>query len=64
MCFRGFAHYVWYWKKNIQFGILVFLEAQEKNWEAIWDAANVMNIVYFHDNFFRFTKKFLPLLTL
>ena len=24
-------HYGWYWKKNIQFGILVILEAQEIN---------------------------------
>ena len=28
------------------------------------EVVNVMNFVYFYKNFFRFTKKFLPLLTL
>ena len=50
-------------EKKIKFGILVFLEAQEMNFRGT-RKVNIMTIVYFYVNFFRFTKKFLPLLTL
>ena len=39
-CFHGCLHYIWSWKKNIQFGILGFhLEAQEINLRGnMWDS--------------------------
>ena len=50
--------------KKLQFGIFVFVAVQEKIDEAISKVVNVIEILYFYENFFRFTKKFLPILTL
>ena len=50
-------------KKIIRYGILVFLEAQEIICQTIFEAVNVINIVYFYENFLRLIKKFFPLLT-
>ena len=49
-------------KKQKQIGILVVLEAQEIDFRGTLKA-NMMNIVYFYVNLFRFTKNF-PLLSL
>lgn len=49
-------------KEIMQFGILVVLEAQEIDFRGTLKA-NMMNIVYFYVNLFRFTKNF-PLLSL
>ena len=51
-------------KKTMQFGIFVFVAVQEKIDEAISKVVNVIEILYFYENFFRFRKKFLPILTL
>ena len=48
-------------EKNIQFGILFFQKSKKYVCEAICEAVNVMNTVYFYENFFGFTKKILPL---
>ena len=48
-------------EKNIQFGILFFQKSKKYVCEAICEAVNVMNTVYFYENFFCFTKKILPL---
>ena len=45
-----------------QFGIRVLLEVQEKKILGLLEVN--LNIVYFYKNFFHFTKKFLPLLTI
>ena len=50
-------------REIIQFGISVFLEAQEINFRATVKV-KMMNIAYFYVNFFHFTSKFFPLLTL
>ena len=47
-------------KKKYTVWHLVFLRSQE----IIFKAVNVIYLVYFNENFFRFMKKFLPLLTL
>ena len=47
----------------MQFGISVFLKAQEINLRGTVKV-NMMNIAYFYVNLFRCTKKFLSLLTL
>ena len=51
-------------KKIMQFGIFVFVEAQEINLRGYCKVVNVIRIIYFYKNFFRFTKKFLPLYNL
>ena len=38
--------------KNIQFGIMVFLEVQEINLLGNMRGSRLMNIVYFYENFF------------
>ena len=38
-------------EKNIQFGIMVFLEVQEINCKVICKAVNVVNIVHFYKPF-------------
>ena len=40
----------------------VFSKSPENKFARQCEAVNVMNIVYFYENFFRFTKNFLPLL--
>ena len=45
-----------------QFGNRVSLEVQEINF--LGPLKENVNIVYFYENFFHFTKKFLPLLTM
>ena len=45
-------------RKTILFGILVYLKAQ------VSKAVNVIYFAHFYENFSRFTKKFLPLLSL
>ena len=30
-CLHGCLYFVWYWEKNMQFGIMVFLEVQDIN---------------------------------
>ena len=47
-------HYVLIPGKNIQFDIMVLLEVQEINLQGDMRAVNVMNIVYFYENFFPF----------
>ena len=56
-------NYGWYGKKNLWFGILVFLEAHERNFRGTL-AHNIVNIVYyFYVNFLhlRVTQKALQL---
>ena len=50
--------------KIIRYDILVFLEAQEVICLAIFEAVNVINIVYFYENFFTFNEKVLSPLDL
>ena len=45
------ASIAWNCKKIMQFGIVAFVESL---------VINVIEIVYFHENVFRFTKTFLP----
>ena len=47
--------------KNIQFGIMVFLEFQEINLQDNMRAVNVMNIVYFYENIFVLQKSSFPI---
>ena len=49
-------------KKTMQFAIFVFVEIHETNWEVICKVVIVTKILHFYENFFRFTKKFLPIL--
>ena len=51
-------------RKTMQFGIFVFVEVQETNGGGKLQVVNVREILYFYENFFRSTKKFLPILTL
>ena len=51
-------------KKIMQFGIFVFVEAQEINLRGNLQASTYGGDCFFYTNLFRFTKKFLPYLTL
>ena len=47
-------------KQNMQFGIFVFVEVQETNWRAICKVVNVMEVLYFYENFFVLRKSSFP----